>query len=375
MYEWPNNKKNCPSQLTYYYRFKDDIIFENGLLFYNDRIIVPAKMRKEILNKLHEPHFGITKTMQRAKMSVFWPNITNEIENLVNNCNVCQINAPNNRNEPMILHEIPNKPFVKIGCDILEHKAKNYLAVMDYFSKWIELVKLNGKTAKEINTKLMHIFATHGYPSIIIADNVPFGSFECVEFAKNNDIKIITSSPRYPKSNGLAERTVQICKNILNKSKNDEEILKSLLAYRTTPVKYLNYSPAQLLYNRQLRNDLPMHNTKFEPKLCHDVQNQMNNKQFKMKECYDKSTKQRSTFLNNQNILFKNNNKWQPGQIVNKHETPRSFVIQSDGRTYRRNTKHIRPYSISNPDDTQTQQQQTNENVAEPKTTRSGRKY
>lgn len=371
---WPINKKHCPSHLKYYYRFKDDIILENKLLFYNDRIIIPTKMRKIILDKLHEPHFGITKTLQRARMSVFWPNITNEIENLVSNCATCQINAPNKRNEPLIPHEIPNKPFVKIGCDILEHEGRDYLAVSDYYSKWIELMKLNGKTAKEINMKLMQIFATHGYPSIIIADNVPFGSFECVEFAKNKDVKIINSSPRYPKSNGMAERTVQICKHMLKKSRNEEELLKSLLAYRTTPVKYLNYSPSQLLYNRQLRNDLPMHNKKFEPKICHDVESQLKLKQSKMKECYDRTSRQGCTFVDSQNILFKNNNKWQPGQILNKHENPRSFVIQSEGRTYRRNTQHIRPHSISITNDKRTQSN-GRENVIEPKVTRSGRKY
>lgn len=102
----------------------------------------------------------------------------------------------------MIPHEIPNKPFVKIGCDILEYQGKNYLVVIDYYSKWIELVKLKRKTAGEINNELLKIFACFGYPHIIIGDNVPVGSFECNQFASKHDIKIITSSPPYPKSNG-----------------------------------------------------------------------------------------------------------------------------------------------------------------------------
>lgn len=346
MLGWPNHKSKCPSEIRYFYRFKNDIFIEDELLFYNDRLIIPSKMRQTIVNKLHEPHFGIGKTLQRARMSVFWPQMNNEIESVVMNCKICQENAPSNKKEPMIPHQIPNKPFDKIGCDILEHTGKNYLVAIDYFSKWIELVKLKNKTASEINMQLLRIFATHGYPSTIIADNVPFGSYECVEFAKQHDITITTSSPRYPQSNGLAERAVQICKNILKKSQNEEQSLKALMAYRTTPIKYMNYSPAELIHNRIPRTDLPMHNKKFIPKLCHDVENQIKNKQEKMKTCYDKTAKQKNTtFVNSQNILFRNNNKWQHGQIQNKHQTPRSFVVQSEGRVYRRNTRHIRPYN------------------------------
>lgn len=77
---WPNDKSKCREQLQYYYRLKNEIILDDDLLFYNERIKIPAIMRKTILNKLHEPHFGMTKTKQRARESVFWPNINNDIE-------------------------------------------------------------------------------------------------------------------------------------------------------------------------------------------------------------------------------------------------------------------------------------------------------
>lgn len=369
---WPNNKSKCPNEIRYFYRLKDDIFLEDNLLFYNDRLIIPNKMKREILNKLHEPHSGINKTLERARMSVYWPNIKNEIENIVMKCTKCQMNAPSNRNEPMVPHEIPDRPFVKIGCDVLEHQGKDYLIVIDYYSKWIELIKLKRKTAGEINLELLRIFSRFGYPHVIISDNMPMGSFEAKQFANAHDIRIITSSPRYPKSNGLAERAVQIAKKILRKASSENEIYESLLAYRTTPVKNMNYSPAQLLQNRILRSNLPMHEKKFNPSLCKDVPDQLKKKQEKMKEYYDRTAKQRNTFHNKQKVLFINNNKWQCGQIINKHETPRSFVIQSNGRVYRRNTKHVRPFC-------EDVEQKPNEKNKSPelnqKRTRSGRQY
>lgn len=369
---WPNNKSKCPAPIKYYYKLRNDILIEDDLLFYKERIIIPSALRHQILNKLHEPHFGITKTQKRARNAVYWPCINNEIEQLVSNCRICQENSAKNKKEPMIPHEVPNEPFKKVACDILEHKGKSYLALSDYYSKWIELVKLNGKTAQEINKHLIRIFSTFGYPHIIIADNVPFGSFECREFAKKHDIKIETTSPTYAQSNGMAEKTVDICKRILKKTKNEEEIMRALLAYRTTPPKHMTYSPCELLQNRILRTDIPMHVNKFKPKLCSGVEDQLQNKQNKSKIYYDKTARLRSTdFQTNQPVLFQNNNKWQHGTIAMKHNTPRSFVIDSDGRSYRRNTKHIKVFNGS----TTTTTTATPDRIMSPKVTRSGRAY
>lgn len=56
----------------------------------------------------------------------------------------------------------------------------------------------------------MKCFSDFGIPKIIVADNMPFNSIECKEFAKAIVSKFETSSPRYSQSNGLAERAVQI---------------------------------------------------------------------------------------------------------------------------------------------------------------------
>ena len=45
-----------------------------------------------------------------------------------------------------------------------------------------------------------------------------------------------------------------------------------------------------------------------------------------------------------ENVVMRHDNKWKHGTVERKHETPRSYVVQThDGRKYRRNRKHIRP--------------------------------
>ena len=45
-------------------------------------------------------------------------------------------------------------------------------------------------------------------------------------FASDWEMKVVTSSPQYPKSNGLVERHVHTMKRLLNESKNDDYLLR-----------------------------------------------------------------------------------------------------------------------------------------------------
>lgn len=366
---WPNHQSKCPAPLKYYYKLRNDILLDDDILFFGERVIIPKSMRKFMLDKLHEPHFGITKTRLRAQELVFWPCINNEIEQMISRCRICLENSSIKQKEPLIPHQIPDKPFHKLACDILEFKAKNYLVIVDYYSNWIELIRLKNKTAQEVNKVLLQTFASFGYPIIIIADNMPFGSYECREFARKHDFKFETSSPGYPQSNGLAERSVQVCKGILQKNETDEQIFRALIAYRNTPIKNMKYSPAQLLQNRILRTDIPCHENTTKPKLCCGVKEQHQHKQNAMKTHYDKTAKYRNALKENEHVVFRNNNKWQSGQIIKTHNTPRSYVIRSDDRDYRRNSRHIKHNAVS---------ENENKNISEPvhfKVTRSGRQY
>lgn len=85
-----------------------------------------------------------------------------------------------------------------------------------------------------------------------------FTSGEFNKFASDWNFQHVRSSPRYPQSNGMAERTIQTVKRILKKSNETrQDPYLALLEFRNTPLSGLG-SPAQLLMNRQLRGSLPM---------------------------------------------------------------------------------------------------------------------
>lgn len=238
----------------------------------------------------------------------------------------------------------------KVGSDILEFSGKSYLVLIDYYSKWLEVIPLISKTAKTIIENLKIIFATHGIPNELVADNMPYNSFELRQFANELNLKIITSSPHYPKSNGLAEKAVGIAKMMLRKG-NDLSL--SLLNYRNTPVLELDLTPSQLLMHRGLRTKLPVLESKLlQMNYDYDcVKAKIECKRQKDKRYYDKNTKERADFVKGENIVMINkNNQWEPGNIVKKlNDIPRSYIAKNENnKEYRRNSVHLRK-SVNTP--------------------------
>ena len=81
---------------------------------------------------------------------------------------------------------------------------------------------------------LKYVFAGLGVSKTARSDNwLWYNSKECVEFAKTYGFYSITSSPRYPESNGLAESAVRAVRHIWQRSTGK---ITALMAYRMTPL-------------------------------------------------------------------------------------------------------------------------------------------
>jgi len=135
-----------------------------------------------------------------------------DIEETVVNCDICNMYQRAHQREPMILHEIPDGRFLKIGLDIMSLHSKDYLIAVDYYSKYTEMLPLPDKTAKTVVEQVKSICVRHGIPGLIQSDGMPFLSKEFVEFTNTWGIKTSTSSSEYSQSNGQAERTIQTLK-------------------------------------------------------------------------------------------------------------------------------------------------------------------
>lgn len=187
---------DLPHSMQQYKKFADEIYELDGLLFVHGKLIIPSTMRPYILQLIHEGHLGMEKCKTMARRTLYWPNMSRDIENLVAKCSVCNSFRRQQAAEPLLPHPVPDRPWQKVGVDIFSFKQKDYLLVVDYYSKYPEISRLPDKTASTVITHLKEIFARHGIPEQLFSDNMPFNSRKIHEFADEWRINLTTSSPR-----------------------------------------------------------------------------------------------------------------------------------------------------------------------------------
>ncbi len=150
-------------------------------------------------------------------MSVWWPGITKQIKDKVSQCETCVKNSYSHP-EPLLNTPLPSRPWQRVAADLFHWNKGNYVLLIDYYSRYIEVASLTSTATKPVIEKLKVMFARHGVPEVLVTDNGPqFAASDFDDFAKDYDFHHVTSSPRYPQSNGEAERAVRTVKALLRK--------------------------------------------------------------------------------------------------------------------------------------------------------------
>ena len=81
---WPETKDKLHVLVKPYFPYRDEMTLHDGIIFRGERVIVPTKMRGKVREILHTPHLGEESTLRRARECLFWPNISAEINTVVN---------------------------------------------------------------------------------------------------------------------------------------------------------------------------------------------------------------------------------------------------------------------------------------------------
>ena len=320
-----------------YWESRAHLAVVDDLLLYDERIVIPQALRLEILDCIHRGHLGINKCSARARMSVWWPGLSVAIEDMVKARFTCAKELPEPK-EPLMPSSFPSRPWERVNMDLFEFGGRTYLIIVDYYSRWVEIKLLPTQTAKSVITAAKELFATHGIPDIVISDNGPcFWAVPFQEFAAKCRFVHTTSSPRYPRANGEVERAVRTVKGLLKK--NDDPYL-ALLTYRSTPLQ-TGLSLSELLIGRRLRTQLPVLAKTLTPRdlnrereevvkkeeIYRSNQRQSFNQRIRAKELPD-LTNGDSVWIRDQDRL---------GKIQGRTQHPRSFIIETEKGTLRRN--------------------------------------
>lgn len=305
---WPKRVNKLSEELQKFSQIKEEIFIADKFIFFGDRLIIPAQLRLKFLKILHKGHMGINKCRTRAQECIYWPGISRDIATLVSKCSVCNRFRKNNSKLPILQHSITNRPWEKLASDILTFKNNDYLVIVDYYSRWLELKKLKSKNISQIIKIFNKVFSVHGYPDIIVTDNVPFNSYELKSYLNERNIKLINSSPNYPRSNGLAEKAVNVAKNMLRKCDLENGDINSyLFNYRNTPSPDFGLSPAQLLLSRRLKDDIPVMDHLLQPIALNKkfIREKFENRRLKQKNYYNRHVKNLAEGKIGDRVLFK----------------------------------------------------------------------
>ena len=139
------------------------------------------------------------------------------------------------------------------------------------------------------------------------------------KFALAWEFKHITTSPRYPSSNGKAESAVKICKTPLKKSQvSKSDLYLALLDHRNTPTEQTNLSPAQRLFGCQTRTLLPLSPTMLQPQLLQPVGLKIAAGQAKQAKYYNQTAKPLKALQRGQSVRMKlpGDDKWSLGTYM-----------------------------------------------------------
>lgn len=326
----------------------NELSVELGCVLWGYRTIIPTKLRASMLKELHRSHLGIVKSKALARSYFWWPKLDSDIENLVKNCDSCQLTQPSPEKSSLIPWQPTESVWSRIHIDFAGPIKGNMLFILiDSHSKWVEVFNTKTTTSSYVVTKLREVFCRLGLVDTIVSDNGPqFTSEEFKQFVDNNGIRHILTAPGHPATNGQAENFVKTVKKSIYANLNDKNpddfdtILNRLLAdYRATKHCTTQESPFKLIFGREMKTRF----SSVKPPLIKDV---ILDKQRTIVQNF--RGKRNDEFKNGQNVFirdYSNPNKdgWMKAEIKEKIG-PRSYncVILKSNRCIKRHLDQIR---------------------------------
>ena len=259
---WPKKAENPDCQP--YIRFRDSLTVVDGCLQLGEKVVIPSKFRRQLLDELHVGHLGVCRMKSLARGFMWWPHLDADVERLCKQCYPCQANAQMPATASVHPWVYPSGPWERVHIDFASHQGKCYLILVDAFSKWPEIEEMHGTTASKTIETLTKIFATHGFPITLVSDNgPPFTSDEFKRYLLSRGIFHRTTPPYHPASNGQAESMVRTFKSFLRKQllsgvNRGTVVCQFLARYRVTPCSSTGRAPAELMLGRMPRTKLSL---------------------------------------------------------------------------------------------------------------------
>ena len=345
---WPTEKKDLPHQVAPYFPYRDELSVQDGLVFRGERVVIPTDLRQTLKERVHSSHLGIEGCLRRARECLFWPNMNADLKEYISACSICRSHETSQQRETLMPHDVPDRPWAKVGTDLFSISDTNYLIVVDYCSNFWEVDMLDNTDSVSVIKKMKTHFARYGIPDQVVSDNGPqYTSHHFANFSRTWDFEHITSSPGHSQSNGMAESAVKTAKRIIKRAKESKtDVYLAILDHRNTPKQSTRNNPAQSLMNRRTKTLLPTTASLLVPKLTYGQHHSLQNSKRRQAWYHDRHARDLQPLKEGDVVRMKpfqkhGGHEWRQG-VVSKRLDERSYQVETATNSYRRNRVHLR---------------------------------
>ena len=86
---FPMPKDECHDAIKPYFNYREELTVVDGVVHKGQCIVIPSKLIQSCLVRLHIAYMGVNKTLYPARLSVFWPGLTKDINEIISACPAC----------------------------------------------------------------------------------------------------------------------------------------------------------------------------------------------------------------------------------------------------------------------------------------------
>ena len=77
---WPEDVSQVPKSVKCYYSFREELIFQEGLIFKGERLVIPKVLREDMMQRMHRSHLGVQGFLRRGREVMYWPRMNEEVK-------------------------------------------------------------------------------------------------------------------------------------------------------------------------------------------------------------------------------------------------------------------------------------------------------
>ena len=355
MVGFPDHKSEADPQIRSYWSVRDKLTVDDGLVICGHRLVIPRALRKSVLQSLHAAHQGEVRTKRRARQTVYWPGVDQDVSNVVKSCQTCQLHQPAQQKEPIVQEQTPSRVFEAVSADFFQYAGRTYLVYVDRLSGWPCVSDMDHQaTAKNLLTALREMFSYTGVPVVLRTDGGPqFTAGITRRFLTKWGVQHLVSSPHYPQANGHAEAAVKAVKRLIKKTaangRLDSDLFaEGLLELRNAP-RSDGRSAAQVVFGHPLRSAVPAHHRAFDRRwqlLADKCDARAAEEKLKTAERYDSTAKPLPHLRMGQHVLVRDvvTGLWDRTGVISGIGNFRKILVRlPSGRMYWRNRRFLRP--------------------------------